>query len=69
MIGRKVYVSVNLDLGWDNVIGVFDTYEKAFNSCCPSEEDLNGEDGDWYRSRIEENGMYELHHIHTKEVQ
>jgi hypothetical protein len=67
----KVYVAVNLDLGWDNVIGVFDSYEKAYDVCRPAPEDLEDpEDAEWYLSRVNERtGMYELHHIHTKEVQ
>jgi hypothetical protein len=65
----KVYVAVNLDLGWDNVIGVFDSHEKAFDACRPSPEELEGEDSEWYESRLcDRTGMYEMHHIHVKEV-
>lgn len=65
----KVYVAVNLDLGWDNVIGVFDSNEKAVAACSPSPEDLEGEDGDWYRERVNDKGMFDMHHIHVKEVE
>lgn len=66
----KVYVAVNLDLGWDNVVGVFDSMEKAEAACRPTQEELDSADGDWYRERISEyTGIYELHHIHVKDVQ
>lgn len=66
----KVYIAVDLDLGWDNVIGAFDSYEKAFAACSPTEEELDGPDGVWYAERVcDRTGMYDLHHIHEKEIQ
>ena len=65
----KVYIVVNLDLGWDNVVGVFDTYEKAEAVCKPTKEDLEGDEHDWYVSQLGRDGLYEMHHIHEKEVQ
>jgi hypothetical protein len=64
----RVFVAVNLDLGWDNVIGVFDSMEKAVAACSPSPEDLAGPDGDWYRERCEDDGMFAMHHIHDMEI-
>lgn len=67
----KVYVAVNIDLGWDNVIGVYDSMEKAVEACSPSPEELEDpEDAEWYLSRVNKRtGMYEMHHIHVKEVE
>lgn len=70
MSNRKVYIAVNLDLGWDNVIGAYDSYDKAFDACRPTVEELDGEDGEWYASKVcDRTGMYDMHHIHTKEIQ
>lgn len=64
-----VHIAVNLDLGWDNVIGVFDTYEKAHAACRPSQEDLDSEDSEFYTGMLDERtGIYEMHHIHSKEI-
>lgn len=64
-----VYIAINLDLGWDNVIGVFDTYEKAFDACRPTPEELEGEDADFYLNMLRSpDGIYEMHHIHSKEI-
>lgn len=70
----KVYVVVNLDLCWDNVIGVFDTYEKAHAASRPTPEDLEDpEDREWYLSRLRDrndpNSIYDMYHIHCKELQ
>lgn len=66
----KVYIAVDIDSGWDNVIGVFDTFDKAFAACRPTYDEWNGERGEWYRSRVNERtGIYEMHRIHCKEVQ
>ena len=66
----KVYIAVNLDLGWDNVLGAFDSMEKAKAACRPTQEDLDSEDGDSYRERINKyTGLYDLHHIHVKDIQ
>lgn len=39
---KKVYVVVNLELGWDNVVGVFswDKFtEEELSECFPSDDD------------------------------
>lgn len=64
-----VHIVVNIDLGWDSVIGVFDTYEKALAACSPSQEDLDSEGCEFYLDMIDpDTGIYEMHHIHSKEV-
>ena len=66
----EVFIAVNLDSGWDNIVGVYDTYEKAFAACKPSDEELEGEDGKWYENRVDpRTGMYDMHIIHTKRIQ
>lgn len=66
----KVYVAVNLDLGWNNILGVYDSYEKAESVCKPTQEELDGPDGDWYKNNVHDRtGLYDLHHIHCKEVE
>jgi hypothetical protein len=63
----RVYVAVNLDIGWDNVVGVFDSMDKARAACQPEGDEW---DDEWYTNRINERtGIYEMHHIHVKEVQ
>lgn len=63
----KVYVAVNLDSGWDNVVGVFDSYDKAKAACLPVGDQW---DDDQYTSLINNHsGIYEMYHIHEKEVQ
>lgn len=61
----KVYVAVNLDTGWDCVVGVFDTMEKARIACQPEGEEW---DDEFYTDRLDTDGIYELHHIFEKEV-
>lgn len=64
-----VHIAVNLDLGWDNIVGVYDTYEKAQDACRPSAADLAGDHADWHLEGVDPNtGMYEMHHIHSKGV-
>lgn len=63
----KVYVAVNLDHGWDNIVGVFDSQEKAEAACQPVGDEW---DDERYTNRINDyTGIYEMHHIHEKEVQ
>lgn len=68
----KVYVAVNLDLGWDNVLGVYDTHEKAIARCRPTDEDL-AEDAEKYLKRLgdrnDPKSIFSMHHIHCKEVE
>lgn len=64
-----VYVAVCVDCGWDCVLGVYDTYEKAFAACAPTEEDLSGDDAEYYLSRVDDDGMFELHHVLKREIQ
>jgi hypothetical protein len=67
MSNRKVYVAVDLDLGWDNVIGVFDSMDKARSACQPVGDEW---DDEYYVNKINDRtGIYDMHHIHVKEVQ
>lgn len=66
-MSKIVYVAVDLDRGWDNVVGVFDSMDKARAACLPKGDEW---DDERYTDRIcDRTGIYHLHHIHTVVVQ
>jgi hypothetical protein len=58
-----VHVVTNLDMGWDNVVGVFISEESALRYCFPDETEKSLDE---LRDFYEENSYYLV--IHTKRL-
>lgn len=60
-----MYVVTNTELGWNCVVGVYDTEERANNACKPHPDDLKYFKDNGYLSA---DGTFDTYHITTKKL-
>lgn len=67
-MSEYVYIVTDSELGWDCVVGVYATYERALEDCKPDPEEY-AEDPEFFDPMLDHEGKFKTRHIFTKQLE